>query len=51
MRLRKLGSWVGRLVAVAAFGMGSIVGVAFADTDASRVVANPDAATDSTEWN
>lgn len=59
MRVRKLGRWVGRLLTVAALGVGATVGVVssvFADGSAASaevVTAEPssdDASPDTTTW-
>lgn len=52
MSARKLGTLVGRLVAVAAFGMGAVVGGAVVDSHATSIVtADAGQTADSTEWN
>lgn len=52
MRVHKLGSRIGYLVAVVAFGLGAVAGAVNFDLDApGSVVAEADSSLDSTEWN
>jgi hypothetical protein len=52
MSARKLGTLVGRLVVVAAFGIGAVIGGAVFDFHADKVVTadSGPVAPDSTEW-